>query len=225
MCDRCPSEEDSDPDRPLVRLPNGDVHPHEYGNLTKEEWKDFNAGLKVTNCDDLNNSDVDHNIVEEIQDRNTTETTTNTKKGKTDSSSSSSTKKTPSITRFIQNSPSSTKHSSKFASQSYSSSKKSTKLPRSSSGTWISRTPKRKQQIEEKRINRKIDRACQREIEKKNKVDLPIGTIVEKKFKNFGAWRYLEDICEHIRTMPTMLHCIALHCCSQSFCSLLATRR
>ena len=32
------------------------------------------------------------------------------------------------------------------------------------------------------------------------------------KFKKntFGAWRYLEDICEHIRTMPTMLQPIVL---------------
>ena len=110
MCDRCPSEEDSDPDCPLVRLPNGDVHPHEYGNLTKEEWEEFTAGLKVTNCDDLNNSDMDDNIVEEFQDRNRIKIFTNTDKDKTDSSSSSSTKKIPSITSFIQNSPSSTKH-------------------------------------------------------------------------------------------------------------------
>ena len=70
MCDCCPSDDESDPDFPLKRLPNGEIHPHEYGDLTKEEWAEVHKSMMIQRYDDICSSEDDKEVSEDGLDEN-----------------------------------------------------------------------------------------------------------------------------------------------------------
>ena len=70
MCDCCPSDDESDPDCPLKRLPNGEIHPHEYGDLTKEEWAEVHKSMMIRRYDDICSSEDDKEVSEDGLDEN-----------------------------------------------------------------------------------------------------------------------------------------------------------
>lgn len=70
MCDCCPSDDESDPDCPLKRLPNGEIHPHEYGDLTKEEWAEVHKSMMIRRYDDICSSEDDEEVSEDGLDEN-----------------------------------------------------------------------------------------------------------------------------------------------------------